>query len=88
MLYTRAGLEIGVAATKTFTTQLVAMQLLGLYLAQVRGALDPGKVELLVKDLLRLPDQVEAVLETSDEIEELARALGGCPRLLLPGPIR
>ncbi|HET9260477.1 MAG TPA: glutamine--fructose-6-phosphate transaminase (isomerizing) [Acidimicrobiia bacterium] len=74
VLYTRAGLEIGVAATKTFTTQLVAMQLLGLYLAQVRGTLDPGKIELLVKDLQRLPRQVETVLETSDEIEKLSRS--------------
>ena len=73
VLYTRAGLEIGVAATKTFTTQLVAMQLLGLYLAQVRGTLDPGKIELLVKALQRLPVQVAAVLETSGEIEHLAR---------------
>jgi len=72
VLYTRAGLEIGVAATKTFTTQLVAMQLLGLYLAQVRGTLDPGKVELLVHDLQKLPDQVERVLATSEEIEKLA----------------
>ncbi len=74
VLYTRAGLEIGVAATKTFTTQLVAMQLLGLYLAQVRGTLDPGKIELLVKDLQKLPEQVEKVLETSDEIKELTRS--------------
>jgi glucosamine--fructose-6-phosphate aminotransferase (isomerizing) len=73
VLYTRAGLEIGVAATKTFTTQLVAMQLLGLYLAQVRGTLDPGKIELLVKALHRLPVQVAAVLETSGEIEHLSR---------------
>jgi glucosamine--fructose-6-phosphate aminotransferase (isomerizing) len=73
VLYTRAGLEIGVAATKTFTTQLVAMQLLGLYLAQVRGTLDPGKIELLVRDLQKLPEQVEQVLSTSDEIESLTR---------------
>ena len=71
VLYTRAGPEIGVAATKTFTTQLVAMQLLGLYLAQVRGALDPGAIELLVTDLLRLPDQVEAVLARADEVKEM-----------------
>ena len=44
VLYTRAGPEIGVAATKTFTTQLVAMQLLGLYLAQVRGSEDEGTI--------------------------------------------
>lgn len=73
VLYTRAGLEIGVAATKTFTTQLVAMQLLGLYLAQVRGTLDPGKIELLVRDLQKLPEQVATVLETSEEIEKLSR---------------
>ena len=73
VLYTRAGLEIGVAATKTFTTQLVAMQLLGLYLAQVRGTLDPGAIELLVRDLQKLPSQVEKVLSTSAEIEQLSR---------------
>ena len=73
VLYTRAGPEIGVAATKTFTTQLVAMQLLGLYLAQVRGAVDPGAVEVLVTEMLRLPDQVESVLSTSDAIEKLSR---------------
>jgi glucosamine--fructose-6-phosphate aminotransferase (isomerizing) len=73
VLYTRAGLEIGVAATKTFTTQLVGMQLLGLYLAQVRGTLDPGQIELLVTDLQKLPQQVEQVLATSDQIEELSR---------------
>lgn len=71
VLYTRAGPEIGVAATKTFTTQLVAMQLLGLYLAQVRGTLDQGAIELLVGDLSSLPDHVEAVLERAEEIEPM-----------------
>ena len=42
VLYTRAGLEIGVAATKTFTTQVAAMYLLGLWIAQTRGSLEPG----------------------------------------------
>ena len=74
VLYTRAGPEIGVAATKTFTTQLVAMQLLGLYLAQVRGALDPGAIEVLVNDMLHLPDQVERVLERADAIAPLGPA--------------
>jgi glucosamine--fructose-6-phosphate aminotransferase (isomerizing) len=50
------------------------MQLLGLYLAQVRGAVDPGAVEVLVTEMLRLPDQVESVLSTSDAIEKLSRA--------------
>ncbi len=73
VLYTRAGPEIGVAATKTFTTQLVALQLLGLYLAQVRGALDPGAIELLVNDMLRLPEQVERVLERAEAIAPLGQ---------------
>jgi glucosamine--fructose-6-phosphate aminotransferase (isomerizing) len=49
------------------------MQLLGLYLAQVRGALDPGAIELLVHDLLRLPDQVEAVLAGADGLKEMCK---------------
>lgn len=73
VLYTRAGLEIGVAATKTFTTQLVAMQLLGLYLAQIRGAMDPGAIELLVEEMDELPAQVEKVLEQSDLVEKMTR---------------
>lgn len=73
VLYTRAGLEIGVAATKTFTTQLVAMQLLGLYLAQIRGAMDPGAVELLVREMDELPAQVEKVLGQSDLVEKMTR---------------
>jgi glucosamine--fructose-6-phosphate aminotransferase (isomerizing) len=71
VLYTRAGLEIGVAATKTFTTQLVAMQLLGLYLAQVRGTLDPGAIEILVNQMQLLPGQVEEVLSKSEDIRQL-----------------
>jgi glucosamine--fructose-6-phosphate aminotransferase (isomerizing) len=74
VLYTRAGPEIGVAATKTFTTQLVAMQLLGLYLAQVRGAMDPGAIELHVKELLGLPDQVEKVLAGAEDVRRMAEA--------------
>jgi glucosamine--fructose-6-phosphate aminotransferase (isomerizing) len=76
VLYTRAGPEIGVAATKTFTTQLVAMQLLGLYLAQVRGTLDPGAVELLVREMSNLPDQIESVLEGSEDLRELTKGWG------------
>jgi glucosamine--fructose-6-phosphate aminotransferase (isomerizing) len=49
------------------------MQLLGLYLAQVRGTLDPGQIELLVTDLQKLPQQVEQVLATSDQIDQLSR---------------
>jgi glucosamine--fructose-6-phosphate aminotransferase (isomerizing) len=73
VLYTRAGPEIGVAASKTFTTQLVAMQLLALYLAQVKGTLDPGAIEVMVKELRKLPDAVETVLADSDVIAEMTK---------------
>ena len=73
VLYTRAGPEIGVAATKTFTTQLVAMQLLGLYLAQVRGAMDPGTVAHLVHELNELPAKMRTVLELDSEVLEMSK---------------
>ncbi|MPZ53688.1 MAG: glutamine--fructose-6-phosphate transaminase (isomerizing) [Acidimicrobiia bacterium] len=71
VLYTRAGPEIGVAATKTFTTQLVAMQLLGLYLAQVRASMDPGAIEYHIRQLNDLPTAVSKVVATSDEIKRM-----------------
>jgi glutamine---fructose-6-phosphate transaminase (isomerizing) len=73
VLYTRAGPEIGVAATKTFTTQLVAMQLLGLYLAQVRGAMDPGTVAHLVHELNELPAKMRTVLELDGAVLEMSK---------------
>lgn len=72
VLYTRAGPEIGVAATKTFTTQLVAMHLLGLHLAQVRESLEPEVVAVLVAALEALPVQVAEVLTCDTEIARLA----------------
>jgi glucosamine--fructose-6-phosphate aminotransferase (isomerizing) len=73
VLYTRAGPEIGVAATKTFTTQLVALQLLGLYLAQMRGSEDEGTIAHLVEAVRTLPDRVETVLESAGEIADMAK---------------
>jgi glutamine---fructose-6-phosphate transaminase (isomerizing) len=72
VLYTRAGPEIGVAATKTFTTQLVALQLLGLHLARVRGSLDNGTIEHLVSELMGLPERVAKVLTLDDTIRGYA----------------
>lgn len=73
VLYTRAGPEIGVAATKTFTTQLVAMQLLGLYLAQVRGSEDEGTIAHLVEAVRKLPELVEETLSSAEEIAEMSK---------------
>ena len=76
VLYTRAGPEIGVAATKTFTTQLVAMQLLGLYLAQVRGSTDPGTISMFVEGLRDLPARVAGALELDSQVAGLAALFG------------
>jgi glucosamine--fructose-6-phosphate aminotransferase (isomerizing) len=73
VLYTRAGPEIGVAATKTFTTQLVALQLLGLYLAQVKGSRDEGSLVHLAAAVRSLPTLVEEALEASPEIEGISQ---------------
>jgi glucosamine--fructose-6-phosphate aminotransferase (isomerizing) len=75
VLYTRAGPEIGVAATKTFTAQLVALQLLGLYLARVRGSLDEGSIFHLAQAVRRLPELVGEALGSSAEIRELSGLL-------------
>jgi glucosamine--fructose-6-phosphate aminotransferase (isomerizing) len=73
VLYTRAGPEIGVAATKTFTTQLVAMQLLGLYLAQVRGSLDSGRIGTMIAELEALPKKIERAVQLEDQVVAMAK---------------
>jgi glucosamine--fructose-6-phosphate aminotransferase (isomerizing) len=62
VLYTRAGLEIGVAATKTFTAQVAAMYLLALRLAELRGSLSPARLRELVAALRRIPQDIDALL--------------------------
>jgi glucosamine--fructose-6-phosphate aminotransferase (isomerizing) len=71
--YTHAGPEIGVASTKTFTTQLVALYLLALYLAQLRGRVTPEESKAHFQELLALPAKLEHILQRDDELEELAR---------------
>jgi len=71
VLMTRAGPEIGVASTKAFTTQLVALQLLLLELGRIRG-MDPAVYESAVDDLHRLPDLLNRALDLDEEIRELS----------------
>jgi glucosamine--fructose-6-phosphate aminotransferase (isomerizing) len=70
-LMTRAGAEIGVASTKAFTTQLVALMLLVLVLGR-RGAMDPETGSLLANTLTQLPMQIDKVLEMDDAIARWA----------------
>jgi glutamine---fructose-6-phosphate transaminase (isomerizing) len=67
VLFTRAGLEIGVAATKTFVAQVAAMYLFALKLAQLRGTLEPEVVRSLSAELRAMPHSVGALLEDVDD---------------------
>jgi glutamine---fructose-6-phosphate transaminase (isomerizing) len=75
VLYTRAGLEVGVAATKTFTCQVAVMALLGLKLAELRGTLAPERRAELIADLKRIPHCIEELLANVDaQVNEIADA--------------
>jgi glucosamine--fructose-6-phosphate aminotransferase (isomerizing) len=67
VLYTRAGLEIGVAATKTFVAQVAAMYLLGLRIAELRGTLPPERIAELVAEMKALPSKMEETLAACEE---------------------
>nr|MBA3371483.1 glutamine--fructose-6-phosphate transaminase (isomerizing) [Thermoleophilaceae bacterium] len=66
VVYTRAGLEIGVAATKTFLAQVAVMYLIALKLAELRGTLSPAGLSDLLRDMESLPRLVEQVIERTD----------------------
>jgi glucosamine--fructose-6-phosphate aminotransferase (isomerizing) len=72
VLYTRGGLEIGVAATKTFTTQIAAVTLLALKIAVARGAVDTHFVSDIIAGLLSVPSLMKKVLEQNDAIRKIA----------------
>ena len=73
VLYTHAGPEIAVASTKAFLTQIVAVYLIGLKLAQVRKQLTDQQVHDLYDEMLELPRKVEQILETIEPLRELTR---------------
>jgi len=71
-IYTHAGPEIGVASTKAFTSQLVALYLLGLRLGQARGVLTPEASKPHIDALLQLPQLLEQTLKLAPEVSEIA----------------
>jgi glucosamine--fructose-6-phosphate aminotransferase (isomerizing) len=75
VLFTRSGLEVGVAATKTFVAQVAAMYLLALRLAELRGTLAPDRLAELVTALKRIPHCIEELLASVEEaVERTANA--------------
>ena len=73
VVYTHAGPEIGVASTKAFTCQIVALELLALYLAQARGTLQADQAARHIEALVQLPSVLEQTLKLAPRIEEIAR---------------
>ncbi len=85
-IYTHAGPEIGVASTKAFTSQLVALFLFAVHLAQVREKLSTDESRALLNELNFLPGKVEEILRTCDsECEPLARSYAGARDFLFLG---
>jgi glutamine---fructose-6-phosphate transaminase (isomerizing) len=85
VLYTRAGLEIAVASSKTFTAQVALLYLVALKLAQVRETLPPGEVEFILDFVYKLPRKIQAFLEGNHPIEEVARRYYDAPFFLYLG---
>jgi glucosamine--fructose-6-phosphate aminotransferase (isomerizing) len=73
VLYTRAGLEMGVAASKTFTAQVALLYLIALKLAEIRETLPPGEIEFILDYVYKLPRKIQTFLEGDHPIEEIAR---------------
>ncbi|HZE98421.1 MAG TPA: glutamine--fructose-6-phosphate transaminase (isomerizing) [Planctomycetota bacterium] len=73
VLYMRAGLEVGVAATKTYTSQVMNMLFLAAHLGKRRGAMEPTRFQRILKEARRLPGLVERILEHPEEIRKCAR---------------
>ena len=75
VIYTMAGPEIAVASTKAYTTQTVVMNLLGMYLADLKGMLKSEDEIEIKKALLELPNKIEEVLEKKPQIAEIAKII-------------
>jgi glutamine---fructose-6-phosphate transaminase (isomerizing) len=85
VLYTRCGLEVGVAASKTFTAQVALLALIGLKLAQVRGTMKPEELEFILDQLYELPQKISQFLDGDHPVEEIAQRMYDKPFFLYLG---
>jgi glucosamine--fructose-6-phosphate aminotransferase (isomerizing) len=85
VFYTHAGPEIGVAASKTFATQMVAQELVALYLAQVRAAKFPEEIAEVLADLDELPAKVARAIASEDRVRAVAERLADARDVLFIG---
>lgn len=75
VFYTWAGPEIGVASTKAYLTQLVAMYTIAIYFAELLGRITPEDADLIKKEMLLLPEKATKTLKLNDEIKKIASGL-------------
>lgn len=85
LIFTRAGIEIGVAATKTYIAQVAAFILLGIKMGRVRGTIDNDQYQHFKQCLLNLPEQLEEILKELDPIRNIARKYHKCSDFLYLG---
>ncbi len=85
VLYTYAGPEIAVASTKAFLTQIIAAYLVGLYLAQARGAMFEDEIRAIMQDLSDMPQKVDLVLDTVEPVRALAQEYAEAGSVLFLG---
>ena len=85
VLYTRTGLEVGVAASKTFTAQIALLFLIGLKLAQCRDTLPKEEVEFILDELYDLPSKMQRFLDADHPIEDIAQRFYDKPFFLYLG---
>jgi glutamine---fructose-6-phosphate transaminase (isomerizing) len=85
VLYTHAGMEMAVAATKTFTAQVTLLYLLALKLAEIRNTLPPEELASLVEEVASLPDKIATYLDGDHPIEEIAQRHHTAPFFLYLG---
>ncbi|MCF6093873.1 glutamine--fructose-6-phosphate transaminase (isomerizing) [Microaerobacter geothermalis] len=75
VIYTWAGPEIAVASTKAYTSQLIALYLFAIYLAQELGTQDSALLQQLVEELVKLPEKAEQILANTEEIKQFAEGI-------------
>jgi len=85
VLYTRTGLEVGVAASKTFTAQIALLFLVGLKVAQCRGTMPKDEQEFIMGELYDLPNKMQRFLDADHPIEEIAQRFHERPFFLYLG---
>ena len=85
VVYTHAGPEIAVASTKAFLTQVVAVHLVALYLAQVRGTKWGDEIRHHIDQLASMPSKIESLLEMMEPVRELAKSLVDAQAVLFIG---